>query len=72
MAVPFVEMFDSKGNVKIRKVDVDSELYRVAREYMIRLEEDDFEGERIEKLANTANMSPQKFRERFGYLFGLC
>ncbi|MCX7856637.1 MAG: diphosphate--fructose-6-phosphate 1-phosphotransferase [Deltaproteobacteria bacterium] len=72
MAVPFVEMFDSKGNVKIRKVDIDSELYRVAREYMIRLEEEDFEGQRLKTLADTAHMTPEKFRERFGYLFGLC
>lgn len=72
MAVPFVEMFDSKGNVKIRKVDIDSELYRVAREYMIRLEEDDFGEERLKRLAETANMSPQRFKDRFGYLFGLC
>lgn len=72
MAVPFVDMLDSKGKVKIRKVDVDSELYRVAREYMIRLEESDFEEERLRKIAQAANMSPDKFKARFGYLFDLC
>ncbi len=71
MAVPFVEMLDSGGNVKVRKVEIDSELYKVAREYMIRLEESDLSGETLKKLAETANMSPERFRERFGYLFGL-
>lgn len=67
--IPFVEMFNyPAGAVKIRKVDINSETYEVARKYMIRLEKDDFEGAQLERLAKTAGMSGQDFTERFGYL----
>lgn len=66
--VPFVEMVDSKGQIKIRKVDMNSELYEVARKYMIRLEKEDFEGDRLKKLAATAKMKPEEFRTRFNYI----
>ena len=66
--MPFVEMLDSKGVVKVRKVDVKSEIYEVAREYMIRLEEEDLEGERLKKLAKVAKIEPEAFKERFGYI----
>ncbi len=52
-------MLDSKGVVKVRKVDVKSEIYEVAREYMIRLEEEDLEGERLKKLAKVAKIEPE-------------
>jgi len=68
LSMPFVEMLDSKGTVKVRKVDIKSEIYEVAREYMIRLEEDDLEGERLKKLAKVAKMEPEDFKERFGYI----
>jgi len=68
LSMPFVEMLDSKGIVKVRKVDIKSEIYEVAREYMIRLEEEDLEGERLKKLAKVANMEPEAFKERFGYI----
>ena len=66
--VPFVEMVDAKGNIKIRKVDVNSELYEVARNYMIRLEKSDFEGDQLVRLAKTAHMSPEMFKDRFSYV----
>ena len=66
--VPFVEMVDSRGNIKIRKVDIRSEIYEVARNYMIRLEKDDFEGEQLARLAAVAHMSPDAFKERFSYI----
>ena len=66
--VPFVEMVDGRGRIKIRKVDINSEIYEVARNYMIRLEKDDFEGEQLENLAKTANMTPDEFREKYSYL----
>ncbi|MCS7280009.1 MAG: diphosphate--fructose-6-phosphate 1-phosphotransferase [Desulfobacterota bacterium] len=71
MPVPFVEMFDSNGNIKIRRVNIESERYKVAREYMIRLEKEDFQGERLEKLADSVKMTPERFKNRFGYLFDL-
>lgn len=68
LSMPFVEMLDSKGVVKVRKVDVKSEIYEVAREYMIRFEEEDLEGERLKKLAKVAKIEPEAFKERFGYI----
>ncbi len=66
--VPFVEMVDDKGRIKIRKVNINSEIYEVARNYMIRLERDDFEGDQLARLAKTANMSPDSFKEKFSYV----
>jgi ATP-dependent phosphofructokinase / diphosphate-dependent phosphofructokinase len=67
--VPFVEMFDyHTGEVKIRTVDIQSETYEVAREYMIRLEKPDLEGERLKTLAKVVNLTPEQFREHFSYV----
>ncbi len=67
--IPFVEMIDySTGRIKIRTVDITSETYEVGRKYMIRLEKEDFEGENLERLAKTANLTPEEFKNRFGYL----
>jgi ATP-dependent phosphofructokinase / diphosphate-dependent phosphofructokinase len=66
--VPFVQMVDSKGNIKIRRVDIDSEIYEVARNYMIRLEKEDFEGPQLTRLARTANMTAEEFKEKFSYV----
>lgn len=67
--VPFVELIDYKtGKVKIRKVDVTSENYEVGRKYMIRLEKEDFEGERLQMLAKIVNFSEEQFKERFLYV----
>jgi 6-phosphofructokinase 1 len=52
-------------------VNVDNESYRVAREYMIRLEAGDFEDPSwIEKLAQAGNMSAAEFVNRFGHISG--
>lgn len=68
-AIPFIEMIDNHtGHMKIRRVDVDTEIYEVARKYMIRLEQEDFTGERLESLAKTAKMTPDEFKTRFGSL----
>lgn len=67
--IPFVEMIDhATGKVKIRTVDITSETYEVGRKYMIRLEKEDFEDESLGRLAKAANMSPEGFKERFGYI----
>jgi 6-phosphofructokinase len=68
-AMPFVEMIDyATGKMKVRKVDINTESYEVARKYMIRLEKEDFVGERLERLAKTAGMSKDNFRDRFEYV----
>ena len=65
--IPFAELMDpATGKTRVRTVDVDSETYRTARRYMIRLESEDFEEENLSRLAHTANMSPEEFQERFG------
>jgi ATP-dependent phosphofructokinase / diphosphate-dependent phosphofructokinase len=57
------------GKTMVRLVDAESERYRVAREYMIRLEREDFENASwVEKLAATANLTVGGFREKFEYL----
>jgi hypothetical protein len=58
----------STGKVKIRKVDVNTETYEVARKYMIRLEQGDFQGERLNNLAKVVKMEPEQFKSRFEYI----
>jgi 6-phosphofructokinase 1 len=59
------------GRMRVRMVDTNSEGFRVAREYMIRLEREDFEYSAwVEKLALAANLSVGEFRDRFEYLSG--
>lgn len=67
--LPFDEMINpATGRMKPRKVDTASESYECARRYMIRLERQDFEEPALSKLAQAANMSPEQFRNRFGYV----
>ena len=71
--IPFKEMLDPKtGKPIIRMVDITTQSYKVALEYMIRLKKIDFtNSQKLEKIAGAAHMSPEKFRKRFGYLVGL-
>jgi 6-phosphofructokinase 1 len=67
--VPFVELINySTGKVKIRKVDINTETDEVARKYMIRLEQEDFQDERLKNLAKIAQMEPAEFKSRFEYV----
>jgi 6-phosphofructokinase len=72
--LPFEELIvPETGRMRPRKVNVEGETYEVARRYMIRLEAQDFEEpKRLADLAATANMSPEQFRQRFGYLVGMA
>src|SRR5262249_20674384 len=67
---PFEEMIDPQTKkMRPRLVDVSGETYEVARRYMIRLERSDFEKpEQLERLATVVKMSPEQFRQRFGYI----
>ena len=57
------------GRVRIRLVNVESSSYRVAREYMIRLEREDLDDpELLKPIAEAAGMTPDAFRDRYGYL----
>jgi 6-phosphofructokinase 1 len=68
--LPFNQMLNPETKrMRVRKVDVDGEGYECARRYMIRLEKRDFtDPHKLAKLAAAASMTPEKFRERFGYL----
>lgn len=67
-AIAFSEVVDpATGRGRRRAVDVDTESYQVARDYMVRLGPKDFADEAwTEQLARTAGLSPQDFRLRFG------
>ncbi|MDY3554923.1 diphosphate--fructose-6-phosphate 1-phosphotransferase [Gemmata sp. JC717] len=67
---PFPEMIDpATKKMRTRLVDIGGENYEVARRYMIRLEQSDFDdATRLERLAAVVKMTPEQFRERFGYI----
>lgn len=62
------------GKTRVRRVDIDTPSYKVAREYMIRLEKEDFrDDEKLRQLAQAASSaqhfcSPEQFRDRYQYL----
>ena len=70
--IPFADIREpATGKTRVRMVNVESEGYRVARGYMIRLEPSDFEDPSwVEKLALSANMTADQFRDHFGHLSG--
>ncbi len=68
--IPFAQILDpATGRTRIRMVDVRSESYQIARRYMIRLSHEDLEDtSEVSQYAATLKLSPEAFRERFGYL----
>ena len=68
--IPFDRILDpATGRTKVRMVDVESESYVIARRYMIRLSSDDLsQANDLSNLASTVGLTPDAFRERFGYL----
>ena len=73
LVLPFEDMRDpSTRRTRVRLVEVDSEHYNVAREYMIRLKSKDLEDpEMLSKLARAAKMEPEGFKEKFASALGL-
>ena len=65
--VPFSEVADpATGGGRLRPVDVATESYRVARDYMVRIDKKDFVDEKwIANLAAAAGLSEQEFMNRF-------
>jgi 6-phosphofructokinase 1 len=68
--LPFETMLNPETKrMNTRQVNVDGEGYQCARRYMIRLDKRDFaDARRLGELAAAANLTPEKFRERFEYL----
>jgi len=71
--LPFDEMRDAAtGRTRLRLVDIGSEHYNVAREYMIRLEPPDLQDPKmLAKLAAAANTTPQEFERAFAHVTSL-
>ncbi|MFH1845168.1 MAG: diphosphate--fructose-6-phosphate 1-phosphotransferase [bacterium] len=56
-------------HARVRLVDVKSESFRIARDYMIRLNPADLkDAAQVEKLARAGKMSPAEFRQKFADL----
>ncbi|PYN01130.1 MAG: 6-phosphofructokinase [Candidatus Rokuibacteriota bacterium] len=70
--IPFGLMMDAKtGKIRVRYVDVDSEMYQTLWAYMIRLKPEDFDDpDMLASLAKAANLSEPEFVARFGPLVG--
>jgi 6-phosphofructokinase 1 len=64
------ELLDpATGRIRTRQVDLTTEAYRVARDYMVRLEPDDFsDPEQLRALAAQTNLDPTEFRKEFEYV----
>ena len=59
------------GRIRVRTVDIESEYYAVAREYMIRLDAEDWaDRDFITQIAQSGNMTPEAFEEAFGDVTG--
>jgi ATP-dependent phosphofructokinase / diphosphate-dependent phosphofructokinase len=64
--IPFTDVLDETGNGRRRAVDITTESYQVAREYMVRLSPRDFaDAAQIAGLARTAGLDESAFRARF-------
>jgi 6-phosphofructokinase 1 len=68
--IKFADMLDPKtGRTRVRMVDTDTEHYKIARRYMLRLRRDDFQDEsEVAKYAAVTGLSTGDFRKRFEYL----
>ena len=62
--IPFSEIMSREtGRMRVRMVDIESDRYKIARTYMLRLKKEDFEDpHELERLAATAHMTPDAFR----------
>src|SRR3954449_10379575 len=65
--VPFDEIMDREtGRMRVRMVDIESDRYKIAHTYMLRLRKEDFEDPHdVAKLAAIAHCSIAEFREHF-------
>jgi 6-phosphofructokinase 1 len=68
--IKFADMLDPEtGRTRVRMVDVDTEYYKIARRYMLRLRRDDFsDPAEIQKYASVAHTTPEKFKQALEYL----
>lgn len=69
-ALPFDSMLDrSTGRMRVRMVDINSDRYMIARRYMLRLRQDDFDDpSELAKFASVLGISIEEFQAQFAYL----
>ena len=71
-ALPLEDLRGPDGRTRIRLVDTKSQVYEVARNYMLRLERADLEDpDTRAKLAEAAHLTTGELEERFGPVVGL-
>ena len=65
--IPFKQMVDPvSGRAKVRMVDITAQSYQIARQYMIRLSDEDFKDPvALGRCAALAGLSPEAFQRRF-------
>jgi hypothetical protein len=57
------------GRIRVRRVDLMSARYRIARRSMIRLQREDFDDpHQLARIAATAGVSLEEFQRQFAYL----
>lgn len=68
--IPLDQLLDPlTGKLQVRQVNIQTDSYAVAQEYMIKLKKQDFEEpEQLLALAKAARMTPEAFRKRFQHL----
>ncbi|HEY1957990.1 MAG TPA: diphosphate--fructose-6-phosphate 1-phosphotransferase [Polyangiaceae bacterium] len=69
--IPFSSIMDPEtGRMRVRMVNLESDRYRIARSYMIRLRHDDLDDElEMERLATVIGRTPEDFAREFRGVF---
>ena len=69
--IPFKDIMDPQtGRMRVRMVDIDSERYRIARTYMLRLRREDRDDpQEMARIARVTNVSPERLVDEFGHVF---
>ena len=63
--IPFCDLRDENGHTKVRYVDIRSTHYQLARDFMIRLRQEDLDDV---QMANMFGLSTDEFSARYAYL----
>ncbi len=68
--VPFGDIMDkATGRMRVRMVDVESDRYKIARTYMLRLKPEDLESrEELTRLGGLVGMTPEQFKQAFAHV----
>lgn len=68
--IPFEDLVDkSTGKTRVRMVDLESDRYKIARTYMVRLGRADFADDaEVRKLADASGLTPEAFRSAFEHV----